>query len=444
MKRRITRQSLEELQKALTVLSRQEQAYYIGGGTGTEEDPYTYVEYQDLLKSNDWSGGYVNMLQTSEVEDEETGEVTQKEIIKAIYIEGIAREDPIAKEIDLDAVDIIGVDKSKNKKVSGSWDGSGGDYYFGHFGRGIGSGIWDQSWYDISGNVSGMWDGSGFSGGFMDGDSGVWGADVSEDNFGGGRRPNGGYVSPSRDKTLRFYQNYGITFRVQGGKYKYAESVLSSILNRLQPEEGTFKFLLQRTHTHGLPIELSIDRLVADDPERKRAGGTQYSTSPNGKVYVRLDVEFLERYQKAIDRGDLEAIERIAVGIAETLVHEMLHARLQGVLGAYGISRSKLLDKNSNSYAKLHSEEFKNAYPGIYDYYSRCKTEDELNQADHNIMATHYRPMIVKILRETFPNISEEDCEALSWSGLDNTKAWNALGDNIQKSNTITIGKYKS
>lgn len=86
MKRRITRKSLDELQKALTTLSFQEQTYYVGGGNGSKEDPYTFVEYQDLLSRRSWLGGYV-MGSTTTYNKDESGNFVKTEIIEAIYIE---------------------------------------------------------------------------------------------------------------------------------------------------------------------------------------------------------------------------------------------------------------------------------------------------------------------------------------------------------------------
>lgn len=59
MKRKITRQSLDELRKSLTILPLCEQEYYVGGGSGTKEAPYTDVEYYRMLDSGTWTGGYV-------------------------------------------------------------------------------------------------------------------------------------------------------------------------------------------------------------------------------------------------------------------------------------------------------------------------------------------------------------------------------------------------
>lgn len=69
MKRKITRQSLDELQRSLTILPLGEQEYYVGGGSGTKEDPYTYEEYLQYWYSGTWTGGYVRFSTAQSSQD---------------------------------------------------------------------------------------------------------------------------------------------------------------------------------------------------------------------------------------------------------------------------------------------------------------------------------------------------------------------------------------
>ena len=46
--RKLTRKSLEELAQKMPVLSEKVQSSFIGGGTGTRENPFTFGEYKDL------------------------------------------------------------------------------------------------------------------------------------------------------------------------------------------------------------------------------------------------------------------------------------------------------------------------------------------------------------------------------------------------------------
>lgn len=57
--KKLTRQSLDELAKTLPVIEKSFQMGYIGGGNGTSADPYTMVEYENMLSGGNWNGGYV-------------------------------------------------------------------------------------------------------------------------------------------------------------------------------------------------------------------------------------------------------------------------------------------------------------------------------------------------------------------------------------------------
>lgn len=62
MAKKITRATLNELAKEMALLSEQEQKAYLGGGSGTEMDPYTYIEYSRLADNGLWTGGHVEGL----------------------------------------------------------------------------------------------------------------------------------------------------------------------------------------------------------------------------------------------------------------------------------------------------------------------------------------------------------------------------------------------
>lgn len=67
------------------------------------------------------------------------------------------------------------------------------------------------------------------------------------------------------------------------------------------------------------------------------------------------------------------------IGIASTIIDETLHARLLGVFGAYGIDPTEVYHNGKDpkdlpqtkSRIIFESENFKQNYPGLYDYYSK-------------------------------------------------------------------------
>lgn len=59
----VTRKSLEELAKVMPVLSEMEQRSFIGGTefppSGSHTQPYTWEEYELMVASGNWNGGYI-------------------------------------------------------------------------------------------------------------------------------------------------------------------------------------------------------------------------------------------------------------------------------------------------------------------------------------------------------------------------------------------------
>lgn len=129
-------------------------------------------------------------------------------------------------------------------------------------------------------------------------------------------------------------------------------------------------------------------------------------------------------------------LNRPALSIARTFIHELIHAeiyrKLLSVAGSPSISLTQ---------AQLI--QLRNNYPGLYDYYMRYMWNIPPGQApsgaQHEAMAQHYRGIIKQALKEYDNNSqSDETYEALAWEGLINTVAWNNLSQS-QKNNITTI-----
>ncbi|MDO5572269.1 MAG: hypothetical protein Q4F97_12525 [Bacteroidales bacterium] len=58
-KEKITRATLDELEKTMPVLSEIEQYSIVGGGDGSAGNPYTVMEFEGMCESGSWRGGYV-------------------------------------------------------------------------------------------------------------------------------------------------------------------------------------------------------------------------------------------------------------------------------------------------------------------------------------------------------------------------------------------------
>ena len=57
--RKLTRRNLDELAKEMPVIGEIEQRIFVGGGDGSVYNPYTQFEYDCMLYSGSWNGGYV-------------------------------------------------------------------------------------------------------------------------------------------------------------------------------------------------------------------------------------------------------------------------------------------------------------------------------------------------------------------------------------------------
>lgn len=207
---------------------------------------------------------------------------------------------------------------------------------------------------------------------------------------------------------------------------------LTNVLQTLSKSES-FQRLLQRVKTSGYYVDISASALKSTEPGMVRAGETDH-TSLNEAISVRISSNMLEK-----GRG---------IGVAGTIIHELVHARLCGAFAAFGIDKDSWNQKGTESYNNLRSDAFKEAYPGLYDYYTRNDgdgdTAKNSAQIHHEMIATHYRKMILDALREAYPGEREEVYEALSWSGLTHTAAWKKLGGAVRDDYVDIISKYKS
>lgn len=123
MKRRtITKLSLEALASELKPLAEHEQVCCVGGGTGTEQDPYTYNEYQNHLASGTWGGGYVYVDTSFEENRRITGSYHKSSVTNSYYIgQGSTSDEPV------DGGELPGVEiprRRRTPQVTGSWQGT--------------------------------------------------------------------------------------------------------------------------------------------------------------------------------------------------------------------------------------------------------------------------------------------------------------------------------
>lgn len=168
-------------------------------------------------------------------------------------------------------------------------------------------------------------------------------------------------------------------------------------------KSAKFRSLLAKYKTAGVNV-----RFMAHDNLQYQGESVYGLTTPGNNFRVEIHSSLLNSSKGGI-------------GVISTIIHEIIHARILAV------RQSEL------------AENLKENYPGIYDYYQRYGP----GKAQHELMAVHYRPLIKEIIQEVSPELSEEDCEALSWAGLYSTSAWENLGRELQGDHKNRISKYK-
>lgn len=132
------------------------------------------------------------------------------------------------------------------------------------------------------------------------------------------------------------------------------------------------------------------------------------SSLPNG---VNAQTSAPENYN-IVTTFNLNELDRPALSIARTFIHEIIHAEIFRKL--LSVAQSPNIELTYNQILQL-----KNDFPGLYDYYERYKWEtDNPGDAQHEAMAQHYRSIIELALREFDNSQDDEVYEALSWVGL--------------------------
>jgi hypothetical protein len=116
-------------------------------------------------------------------------------------------------------------------------------------------------------------------------------------------------------------------------------------------------------------------------------------------------------------------LSRPQLDIARTFIHELLHAEIYRKL----LSCANLPNVNINNYTNTQWQTYinnlKNNFPGLFDYYMRYEYSvpkgQQISDAQHQVMAQHYRQIIVEVLKQFDNNVhSDEIYNSLAWIGL--------------------------
>lgn len=132
---------------------------------------------------------------------------------------------------------------------------------------------------------------------------------------------------------------------------------------------------------------------------------------------------------------NLNNLNKPGLEIAETMIHEMIHATIFRWL-LIAAETGELEPEGGMTQQQLinYVNNLRDNFPGLYDYYYQRKLPDW----DHEMMAAHFIDIIKQALKDYDSTQSEEVYEALAWGGLKNTSSWNALSPQ-QQANLTTI-----
>jgi len=122
-------------------------------------------------------------------------------------------------------------------------------------------------------------------------------------------------------------------------------------------------------------------------------------------------------------RFNPDNLNRPSLDIARTFIHELIHAEMYRKL----LSCSRLPHVNvnnmSNAQWQVYINNLKDDFPSLFDYYMRylynVPTNQQVSEPQHELMAQHYRQIVVQVLKQYDGNAhSDELYNALAWIGL--------------------------
>lgn len=106
--------------------------------------------------------------------------------------------------------------------------------------------------------------------------------------------------------------------------------------------------------------------------------------------------------------------------IADTFMHEMIHAEIFRKLLSIGSTNGNIDINKITQYLNTHN------YPGLFDYYVERTVGGENWQ--HETMGAHYVNIMVNFLKQLYNNkYTDVEYKTIVWMGLKGTIAWNSL-----------------
>ena len=346
--KKLTLRDLQSLAQELPVVSEKDQRVYVGGGTGSNLNPFSEEEYRSMLGAGTWEGGFVMTDESGS-----TGMSMQYIPSSPSTEEDLLPESAGNHELysmfdnhQLMTMDLNDGDSENCSTMpSGYWDGSG---FWTGSGYLDGSGYWDGSGYVTE---SGYWDGSGWT----DEISGDWAfdRDMSEveirpekggtsevvvrpgtggGSFGGGFQDMGGLFGGGGNNGSG---NTGSGNNVGGGTSGGNESGGSSSVGGDSSSSGIITGGHGVGHGGGNDSKMDAERVQGFKDNVVKGEEWKNLTQAQRDIFERLDIQINENLDnpKYDSKKNVMYIYDVNMGV-DSLRHEMLHAYQDQVLDA--------------------------------------------------------------------------------------------------------------
>ena len=371
-KRKITKEMLDELAKILPVLPEDECCRYIGGnndgGDGSMSNPYTWQQYEVMYASGSWRGGFVRV-----------GEDKIEHIIPDTIVTA-PRKETSNNPFLMDEV------------LFRYWQNQASQYQYndgsGFFGYSDDDFYSEDQYHQLS--SSGMW-----TGGLVKDLAGRLtyhppvNSNTPQGDGGGGGTTNGN--SPSQNKA--FWQQKILTI----------DDVWATINTMRTNSSLTSKIFSKFQKTPRLDLEFRYGTNPPKILARTIQPNNQAFGGELGKVIIQLDIKAIEGRSRA--------------AVVNAIAHELIHAEIDRKLLAMSGGGTMINLKYIREHAK----------GGLYPELAQAVLKYPNDKFSHEYMARHHIKDLMQVIQEMFPEISEEDREALVWDGLHETSAFQEI-----------------